>query len=305
MTSYLVVGVGAIGRRVVEHLGEGEDVMGVGRHDQWPPAEVVVLATPSPQHELATRALASGAHVVSTSDDLDDVDALLLVRPPDEQRLVVAAAAAPGLSGLLARHGATFLTQLDEIHVQSVGTGGPTCAIQHHRALGGTSLGWHDGAWQERPAGTGRELCWFPEPVGAHDCYRAELADPVLLHRAFPEADRITARVAATRRDRLTARLPMLRDPHPEGLVGAVRVELRGAAGTAREVVVLGAAQPLAGLAALVAAETARQVAGGAMPPGVVTLADAEVPTNALLGALADRGLRLERFEGTGARTAW
>jgi hypothetical protein len=305
VTAYLVVGVGAIGRRVVEHLGEGDDVVGVGRDDPWPAADVVVLATPSPHRELAKRALDAGAHVVSTSDDLDDVDALLLVRPPDGRSLVAAAAAAPGLSGLLARHGATFLTQLDEIHVQSVGTGGPTCAVQHHRALGGTSLGWHDGAWQERPAGTGRELCWFPEPVGAYDCYRAELADPVLLHRAFPEADRITARVAATRRDRLTARLPMLREPHPEGLVGAVRVELRGAAGTAREVVVLGAAQPLATLAALVAAETARQVAGGAMPPGIVTLADAEVPTGALLGALVHRGLRLERFEGTGARTAW
>ena len=43
--------------------------------------------------------------------------------------------------------------------------------------------------------------------------------------------ERVTARVAASRRDRLTARLPMLRPPHPEGLIGAVRVEVRGGQG--------------------------------------------------------------------------
>jgi hypothetical protein len=291
---------------MAEHLAiDGSDVVTVGRDEIWPTADVVLLATPSPQSELARRALDADAHVVCTTDDLADVDALVLLRPPEGRRVVVAAAAAPGLSGLLARYGASLLTQLDEIHVQSVGTGGPACAIQHHRALGGTSLGWHDGVWQERPAGTGRELCWFPEPVGAHDCYRAELVDPVLLHRAFPEVARITARVAATRRDRLTARLPMLRTPHPEGLLGAVRVELRGAAGVAREVVVLGAAQPLASLAGLVAAETARHVARGEVAPGVSTLADAAMPTRAILDALTRQGVRLERFEGTGARTAW
>ena len=25
--------------------------------------------------------------------------------------------------------------------------------------------------------GTGRELCWFPDPIGGRDCYRAALAD--------------------------------------------------------------------------------------------------------------------------------
>jgi hypothetical protein len=307
--TYGVVGAGATGRRVVEQLrARGGEVAVIGRQAPWPITDVVVLTTPAPHRDLVTRALDAGSHVVTTSDDLDDVDALLLLdaRAAAARRsLVVAAAAAPGLSGLLARHGATLLTHVDEIHVQSVGTGGPACAVQHHRALAGTSLGWHDGAWQERAAGTGRELCWFPEPVGAHDCYRAELVDPVLLHRAFPDVSRITARLAATRRDRLTARLPMLRAPHPEGLVGSVRVELRGALGVAREVIVLGVAEPLAGLAGLVAAETATQLAAGALPAGVSSLADGGVPTAAMLSALVDRGVRLERFEGTGARTTW
>ena len=73
-------------------------------------------------------------------------------------------------------------------------------------------------------------LCWFPEPVGALDCYHAEIASPVLLHHSFPEVDRIDVRRSARRRDRFTARLPMLRPPHPEGGVGALRVEVRGSA---------------------------------------------------------------------------
>ena len=76
------------------------------------------------------------------------------------------------------------------------------------------------------PGGSGRELCWFPDPIGARDCYRAAHADPVLLHFAFPEVERITAKVSATRRDRLTARLPMLRPPHVGGNIGTVRVEV-------------------------------------------------------------------------------
>ena len=89
-------------------------------------------------------------------------------------------------------------------------------------------MAWHDGDWVDYLGGTGRELCWFPEPVGALDCYRADIADPLLLHAAFPDVTRISARRSARRRDRFTARLPMLSPPHEEGGVGALRVELRG-----------------------------------------------------------------------------
>ena len=172
-------------------------------------------------------------------------------------RLVVGAAASPGLTGLLARLAADELDTVDEIHVAFHGTGGPACARQHHAALGSLSRVWYDGTWQERPGGTGRELCWFPDPVGAHDCYRAALPDPLLLHRAFPEATRVTARMTATRRDRLTARLPMLRPPHPEALEGSVRVEVRGPAAEARGAVLLGVAAPLGTVAGAVAAAVA------------------------------------------------
>ena len=87
----------------------------------------------------------------------------------------------PGYTCLLARHAAARLDSVDEIHVARSGTGGPACARQHHRALAGTAVDWRDGEWQERRAGSGRELCFFPDPIGAADCYRAELPDPFVL----------------------------------------------------------------------------------------------------------------------------
>jgi len=176
---------------------------------------------------------------------------------------------------------------------------------QHHAALGSLSRVWYDGAWQERPGGTGRELCWFPDPIGAHDCYRAALPDPLLLHRAFPEATRITARMTATRRDRLTARLPMLRPPHPEALEGSVRVEVRGPAAEARGAVLFGVAAPLGTVAGAVAAAVATAAGRGELPPGLVVLGQPQVPTASVLRDVAEAGIALHRFVGAVSTTSW
>src|SRR5213078_4815735 len=118
-------------------------------------------------------------------------------------------------------------------------------------------------AWVRRRAGSGRELCWFPDPIGGQDCYRAAVPDALLLVPAFWQARRITARVAATRRDHLSARLPMLRRPHPEGVLGGVRVEVRGRRGAARHVEVLGAMdRPAVAAGAIAAVAASAAVAG-------------------------------------------
>ena len=43
----------------------------------------------------------------------------------------------------------------------------------------------------ERAGGSGRELCWFPDPIGAVDCYRPALPDPLLspMPRTFSMRD--------------------------------------------------------------------------------------------------------------------
>jgi hypothetical protein len=159
---------------------------------------------------------------------------------------------------------------------------------------------WRDGGWQTRPAGSGRELCWFPDPIGAADCYRAALPDALLLTSGFAGVDRVTARLAATRRDRLTSWLPMLRPPHPEGGPGAIRIEVRGRQGAARGVRVLGAMDRPAVAAGAVAAVAAVWAATGRFEPGAQGLARV-ADTVPFLGELGRRGVRAAVFEGLAA----
>ena len=265
-------------------------------------AQIAVLATAEPHVTRAAELLADGIHVVSTSGSVDDVRALLDLDDAARDSgvaLVVGAAVSPGLSGLLARRLAGHLASCQELHVALHGTSGPSCARAHHDALGGWAVGWHDDHWIERPAGSGRELCWFPEPVGARDCYRGAMPDPVLLHRSFPDVERISARVSATRRDRFTARLPMLSPPHREGGIGALRVEARGRdADGARVTLIMGIAELIGTAAAAVASAFVDHLAASPALAGVVTSSDGDLPTQQLLNTAARGGVRLQSFTG-------
>lgn len=322
-----VLGVGAVGARAArqllstegvaevvlrdEHQGRLREVarsLGDGaRIDDGPlaapvDADVVVLAGPVGAHAAQARvALGRDQSVVSVADDLTEVRALLDLDAEARERgvtVTVGAGFAPGLTCVLAAHAAARLDVVDEVHVAKVGTGGPACARQHHRALGRMAVDWRDGGWVQRSPGSGRELCWFPDPIGAEDCYRAALPDALVLVPAFPGVTRVTARVAATRRDRLTARLPMLWPTHPEGGPGAVRVEVRGRRGDARDVVVLGAMDRPAVAAGAVAAISALWAAQGQLRgPGASGLAGAVEPVP-FLAELARRGVRAAVFQG-------
>jgi saccharopine dehydrogenase-like NADP-dependent oxidoreductase len=324
-----VLGAGAVGSRAVRQLSATPSVDEVLVADVDPirarnvanaiakrvrevPADdlsqcdVVVLASPAPHADVAATLLRAGAHVVSVSDDVGDVRALFDLGVLADDRglaLVVGASFAPGFTCLLVRYGSRQLDALEEIHVAKHGTGGPACARQHHRALAGIATDWRDGSWQERPAGSGRELCWFPSPIGALDCYRAEVTDPFVLVRALPDVRRITSRMSATRRDRLTARLPMLRPPHPEGGLGAVRVELRGTRDGARATEILGALDRAGIAAGAVAAVAAVEVAATKVRTGAFGLADPAIDARGLLVELARRGVKAARFVGSAAQS--
>jgi hypothetical protein len=263
--------------------------------------DVVLLASPNGHRSIAERAVAQGAHVVSVSDSVSEVEALLALDAEARAQgtyVVVGAGFAPGLTCVLAALGVRAFSEVDEIHVAKVGTGGPACARRHHRALTGPTRDWRDGAWVRRRAGSGRELCWFPDPVGGVDCYRAGLADPLLLVDAFPGVNRVTARMGASRRDRLTSQLPMLRRPHPEGGLGAVRVEVRGMQGPARDDRVLGAIDRPAVAAGAVAALAACWATQGRLArAGAGGLAALAEP-GPFLAALAERGVKVAVFEG-------
>ena len=285
----------------------------IRRLDDHTPAEP--LHQPRPHRPVVVDAIRAGVPVVSLGDDLDDVRSIAHLDGMAREHgatVVVGAGMAPGLSGLLARMLACSLDVVDEVHVAVHGTAGPECARQHHDALGSRAYGWHDGSWVEPLGGSGRELVWFPEPIGAHDCYRAAMADPLLLQRAFPSAGRISARMSATRRDRLTARLPMLTPPHPSGDLGAVRVEVRGAlADGARETVIAGAAGMTADLASAVGAATVLELLATrtgerrGVPAGVYSLADSEFESLGVLHRAASFGVTVQEFTGVARITHW
>lgn len=298
-----VVGSGIVAGRIGEvSRSAGTDVValdGSSRNGATGCA-VVIVATGGPQFPLASALLHSGSDVVCTADALEDViDLLELDREAKNlgRRVLVGAAASPGLTGLLARYLARSLDSVDEVHVAAHGTGGPACARQHHRALAGESIGWHDGEWLRRPGGSGRELCWFPDPIGAYDCYRSEMADPVLLRRAMPELSRVTARMSATRRDRFTSRLPMLTPPNAEGGLGALRVEVRGFRAGSRVVEVVGVVERLGQIAATmawVAADALRS--DSTIAAGCHVFGHPSLPNERLLADVLAAGIRVEEF---------
>jgi hypothetical protein len=262
---------------------------------------VVVLAHGAPHSALAATFVAQGIAVVSVSDNLADVLALLDIQDRALARkvpVIIGAACSPGMTGLLVHHVTRAFESIDEVHVAVHGTGGPQCARQHHDSLAGVSIGWHEGEWLQRPAGSGRELCWFPDPVGARDCYRFASPEPVLLQRIAPSLQRITARVSATRRDRLTARLPMLSPPHAEGTLGGLRVEVRGVRNGMRHVEIVGIAERVATITGSVAAHAARALINGSVPPGVHNLGQDEVPNDYILDGVLDSGTILHQFIG-------
>lgn len=323
----IVVGAGAVGSRIarqlvseagLEHLAVVDDdarrldavVASLGSPAEaarWSPAlfanaDVAVLACPGDHRRLAEAALEHAAHVVSIADGVAEVRALLRLDAEARERhlsVVCGAGFAPGLSCVLARHAAADLDTVDEVHIAKAGTGGPACARQRHRSLTANAIDWRGGAWVERKGGSGRELCWFPDPIGGRDCYRAGLPDAILVGPAFPDAQRVTARTAATRRDRLTMALPMLRRPHPEGLLGAIRVEVRGTRGSGREVRVLGAIdRPAVATAAVAAVAATWAVEERLARPGAAGLAELVEDPVPFLHQLAQRGVRAASFVG-------
>lgn len=245
-----VLGAGLVGRRAAGVLADaGVEAVLIGRHSapdvadsrietrrdadaEHPDLDAVITATRSlHQVALAERWLRRDVPVVTTADRPEAVRALWTLGGAAALRgvpLAVGAAYAPGLSTLMAGHLATGLDEITHVTTARFGTGGPTCAREHHRSMAARAHEVHDGRPRWALGGSGRTLVWFPEPVGPQDCYRAGLAEPFLLQQRFPDVPRLQALQAATRRDRLTARLPMLRRPHPEGLVGSVWVEVRG-----------------------------------------------------------------------------
>jgi hypothetical protein len=287
-----------------EAFGPDATVVVVGHGTPVPlPESVRVVVLAGAHHDIVgqTRGhLRSGRSVITLSDDCGVVADLLGL--DDEARshgceVVVGAAFSPGLSCLLAAHGATAMDLVDEVRVAKLGTAGPACARRRLQSMRHPATEWRDGEWLAARPGSGRELCWFPDPVAGRDCYRVSSAEPLLLRDAFASLQRASVRAAMSRRDRLALPLPVLLPAPAEGGIGAIRVEVRGSAGGERRVEVLGVLDRPAVAAGAVAAEAVAGVLRGDAPAGAHGMASWPEPT-AVLRALWARGVRVAAFEG-------
>ena len=301
MASIRVIGNGVVGRRVSRFIAGRDQPAGVPR--DRPGTDVVVIASGGPHASLARSALQQGVGVVTVGDETDDCCRLLELAGVAENAgvpLVVGAAMSPGLSCLLVNSMLPLFVRCTEIHIAMHGTAGPACSRAYHRSLSGRSRLWRDGEIRTAPGGSGRELLWFPEPVGSKDCYLADIASPILLQRSLPSVDRISVRRSARRIDRLTARMPMLRPPHAEGNLGALRVELRGLESNGRQrTVVWGVADQIGTISAAVASVFAEAVASGELPAGLTLAGDGVCEQLHLLRRVTARGIKLQEYDGS------
>ena len=146
-----IIGSGVVGTRAAAQLhtlGLRPRVAPLRHATDLFDCSVVVLAHGAPHSALAATFVAQGIAVVSVSDNLADVLALLDIQDRALARqvpVIVGAACSPGMTGLLVHHVTRAFESIDEVHVAVHGTGGPQCARQHHDSLAGVSIGWHEG----------------------------------------------------------------------------------------------------------------------------------------------------------------
>ncbi|MEZ5237668.1 MAG: hypothetical protein R2716_01475 [Microthrixaceae bacterium] len=130
--------------------------------------EVVVLTgAQDSQVAEARQHLERGRHVVTTVDAHSPAVSLLSLDPEARRcgrTVVVASCFSPGLSDVLAAWGEQRFDSVDEMHFARHGAGGPGCARDRLDALRREAHEWRDGAWVRNRPGSGRQLCWFPDP---------------------------------------------------------------------------------------------------------------------------------------------
>jgi hypothetical protein len=284
---------------VAEMFGDRAEAIDFRPGDPLPEVDAVACALPDDLDvKVVTTAVEQGIDVASCADAAPTIERLLALAPSARARGVTVALGcglAPGLSDLLAKHGAAAFDEVDEICVARFGCAGSASVAAVRAERDAPARDWYEGAWRAtaRPA---EEIVWFPEPIGGRDC-RTVTAGVALLIDAFPGVSCIGVRLGEAQRRRFAMR----RRVGDEGEWGATRVEIYGRRGRARDVVVYGVIERTAVAAGTVLALSAAQLcgAGGATMhrPGVHGLAALAEPVQ-FLTELSARGVRVATFEG-------
>lgn len=275
----------------------GMVTVGSTKDDPAVGVEVVVLTgDQTSQVGAASEHLAAGRNVVTTVDSFECARELWAMDELARKMgvtLVVGACFSPGLTDILTAYGATRMDTVEEVHFARHGAGGPQCAADRLAAVRRPAHEWRDGRWVTHPGGSGRQLCWFPDPVGGRDAFLADTAEPFVAVARTGDLLRCSARLVLSRRDRLAQHLPRMLPAPFEGGVGAVRVEMRGIHGSGRVTLVLGALDRPGVAAGVLVSEVVMAILSDEAPSGAVGA-----------GSVADPMVMLRRLRKKGVRVA-
>lgn len=281
------------------------------------------------EEPTARAAVRARVPYVSICDDHDAVEALFALDGEAQAAGVTVLTGVgwtPGLTNVMARHGASMLDEAREVHVAWIGSGaasgGEAVVLHVLHIVTGSVPTFRDGRRRMVPAGTGRKVVAFPSPIGPRPVWHVGHPEPVTLPRFMPELQQVTlrgglvepmlnrlafgvARLGLTRSEGVRRRLASLfsrmgpvfqkvyRDVTPAG----AHVEVKGMKDGRPARVVLAALGTMADLTGIPLAVAALMLGRGDIKrPGVIAPeAEGAVPPAEFLAEMETRGIAVEQ----------
>lgn len=275
---------------------------------------------------MAWAALESHVNYVDICDDYSPVETLYefdAVARNLGVTVITGLGWTPGLSNVLARHGANRLDQADEIHIAWVGGAADSqgLAVVKHvlYAVSGRVPTYRDARWVKVPALSEPEVVEFPEPLGEIEVFHVGHPEPITIPRTIPAWTvslkgaltprwnnrlaavlvRLGATTTASRIDRVSRLIHRL-----EGVLGsggvalsAVRVDVIGTRGSEHVRLTYTAADHMGRLTGIPASVGALMLARGEITEPGVFAPEAIVDPVPFLAALAERGIQITEHE--------
>lgn len=143
--------------------------------------------------KMAWAAIESHVDYVDICDDYGPIETLFefdAVARREGVTLVTGLGWTPGLSNVLARHGANQMDHADEIRIAWVGGAADSqglAVVQHVLyALSGRVPTYREGRWVKVPALSEPEVVTFPEPLGEIEVFHVGHPEPMTIPRTIP-----------------------------------------------------------------------------------------------------------------------
>lgn len=283
--------------------------------------------------KMAWASLESHVDYVDICDDHGPIETLFefdAVARKQGVTLITGLGWTPGLSNVLARHGANQLDQADEIRIAWVGGAADPhglAVIEHVLyAVSGRVPTYRDGRWVKVPALSEPEIVEFPEPLGDIEVFHVGHPEPMTIPRTIP-AWTVSLKGALTPKwnNRLAAMLVRLGLTSSqsridfmsrlisrlERVIGAggvalsgLRVDVSGTRSGEQVTLTYSIADRMAQLAGIPAAIGALMLARGEIEEPGVFAPEAIIDPVPFLDALAERGIEIIKHETVVAEPA-